>query len=534
MKKHLDKSSERHATSRNSESLFYRIVRSLSLRKPFLLTILIVLVGFGMRLWMISVNGGGELDWDEAIVAWEAKGILANPWLLPFQRHDGWNVDFSYGRWFTPYVTAVVFAFLGESEFSARLPCTIFGSLSVLMVYLLASKLYDGKVGLLSAFLLAISSFAVRHDQWWAKWDTPLTFLVLFSAYLSYIWAAERRKGYLVGAVVSACFASFTKETGLVLTFLLIGFQMVTWRGLDWLRERETYAAAVVAAALALPTALGEYRVRYQYNQWDFPGEFAGFLVEAIVTTAEGVFMMPLWVFFLFFLVCLLSLYKTKRRADVFVLVWILLVYISVTLPGAVKNIYYPVGTFYSRYILPVVPALYILACRSALSFPQLIMPLKDLTAKAGQKQFRRSWIYALTVIGLIMLSYFTWSNVSDTYDFGRFRQTISAHKLAAFYVKDHSAPDAVIATDMPTIIRYYADREHIMYVRKVIGMREYGNLSQVDQSATYLVIEMREYGSYIEITPELQTYLNTRCRLEETFRDGWFIVNVYRILPKL
>jgi len=519
MKKHLDNPSENRTNSRNSESLFYKIVRSLSLRKPLLLTILIVLVGFGMRLWMNSVNGGGELDWDEANVAWEAKGILANPWLPPFQRYNYWNVDLPYGRWFTPYVTAVVFAFLGESEFSARLPCTIFGLLSLLTVYLLALKLYDRKVGLLSVFLLAISSFAVDLDSM-AKWDTPLTFFILLSAYLSYSWVAERRKGYLVGAVVSACFASFTKETGLVLAFLLIGVQMFAWRGLGWFRERETYVAAVAAAALALPTALGEYMVRYR---WVVPGGAPeSFLVEAIAMTAADVFMIPLWLLFLFLFVCLLSLYKTKRRADIFVLVWILLVYISATLP---------VESFYPRYILPAVPALYILACRSALSFPSLIVSLKDLTAKAGQKQFSRNWIYALAIIGLIVLSYFTWSNVSDTYNFGRFRQTISAHKLAAFYVKDHSTPDAIIACDTPTIIRYYADRG-------VIDLggwtQSESNLSEIDRVATYLVIDMHFYGWDREITPKLQAYLNTRCHLEETFRDGWFIINVYRILPKL
>jgi 4-amino-4-deoxy-L-arabinose transferase-like glycosyltransferase len=515
MKKHLDKSSERRATSRNLESLLYRIAWKPLLRKTSLLAIFIALVGFGIRLWMISVNGGGELDWDEANVAWEAKNILANPWLLPFQRHNwqAWGVTHPYTKWFTPYVTAVAFALLGESEFTARLPSTIFGSLSLLMVYLLASKLYDRKVGLLSAFLLAISSFTVVLNQE-AKWDTLLTFFILLSAYLSYSWAAERRKGYLVGAVVSACFASFTKETGLFFAFLLIGFQMVTWRGLDWLRERETYVAAVVAAALALPAALGAYMVKYQYYR-GVPGEPGGFLVEAIILTAANVFMMPLWVFFLFLLVCLLSLYETKRRADIFVLAWILLIYISATLP---------VEDFYPRYILPAVPALYILACRSALSLPQLIVPLKDLTGKAGQKRFSRSQICALAVVGLIMLGYFTWSNVSDTYVFGSFRQTISAHKLAAFYVKDHSAPNAIIACDTPTIIRYYADREVI----------DVSNVSKIDRLATYLVIDMHAYGSDREITPELQAYLNTRCRLEETFRDGWFIINVYRILPKL
>ena len=53
----------------------------------------------------------------------------------------------------------------GTSEFSLRFPSIIFGSLSVLMIYLLGSLLYDKKTGIIASALLAISPFLVYYQQ---------------------------------------------------------------------------------------------------------------------------------------------------------------------------------------------------------------------------------------------------------------------------------------------------------------------------------------------------------------------------------
>ena len=72
----------------------------------------------------------------------------------------------------------------GTSEFSLRFPSIIFGSLSVLMIYLLGSLLYDKKTGIIASALLAISPFLVYYQQE-ARMYPMLLFLFLASRLFS-------------------------------------------------------------------------------------------------------------------------------------------------------------------------------------------------------------------------------------------------------------------------------------------------------------------------------------------------------------
>src|SRR3989344_8071919 len=63
--------------------------------------------------------------------------------------------------WF--YLTDIFMRLLGVTVFSARFLSFFYGSLSILIVYLISSRIFTKKIGLISSFLLSVSYFSIRY-----------------------------------------------------------------------------------------------------------------------------------------------------------------------------------------------------------------------------------------------------------------------------------------------------------------------------------------------------------------------------------
>ncbi|MEM4782152.1 MAG: glycosyltransferase family 39 protein, partial [Halalkalicoccus sp.] len=74
-------------------------------------------------------------------------------------------------------------ALFGFSEASLRAPSALFGIASIVAIYLVATRLYDQQVGVLSAALLALSSYHVYYSQ-----EARMYSLFVLLAILSYYW----------------------------------------------------------------------------------------------------------------------------------------------------------------------------------------------------------------------------------------------------------------------------------------------------------------------------------------------------------
>jgi|SRR3989344_3619288 len=79
------------------------------------------------------------------------------------------------------YLTDLAYRIFGVSLLTARFLSVIFGSLSIILIYLIASKIFNQKIGLIAAFLLAVSAF---HITWTASYqDQTMMFFVLLASY---------------------------------------------------------------------------------------------------------------------------------------------------------------------------------------------------------------------------------------------------------------------------------------------------------------------------------------------------------------
>lgn len=98
--------------------------------------------------------------------------------------------------WF--YLSDIIFRFLGVTMFSMRFLSFFYGSLTILVVYLISSKIFNKKVGLLSSFLLAISFFTIRYTL--MEMDLSALFFLSLAIYL-FIISMEKGKFPLFAAV---------------------------------------------------------------------------------------------------------------------------------------------------------------------------------------------------------------------------------------------------------------------------------------------------------------------------------------------
>lgn len=98
--------------------------------------------------------------------------------------------------WF--YLTDYGYRIFGISLLTSRLLSVIFGSLSILLVYGLASMLFNRRAGLIAAFLLAISAF---HITWAASYqDQTMMFFILLATFFFVKEYREKKQISLMAA----------------------------------------------------------------------------------------------------------------------------------------------------------------------------------------------------------------------------------------------------------------------------------------------------------------------------------------------
>jgi len=98
--------------------------------------------------------------------------------------------------WF--YLTDIVFKFLGISLFSTRFLSFFYGTLTIIVVYLIASKIFNKQIGLISSLLLAVSFFTIRYTL--IEMDLAALFFLILAFYF-FILSTEKNKFPFLAAV---------------------------------------------------------------------------------------------------------------------------------------------------------------------------------------------------------------------------------------------------------------------------------------------------------------------------------------------
>lgn len=186
---------------------------------------LILAIAFLLRITGIGFGLPLRFHPDEWIQVLPALSIFEGSFHPGYFYYPSFTVYFYFFAFKTAsLIVPEIFRFSSSNSsfwLLARIVSAFFGTAAVSAAYLLASRLYDRRTGLISAFFIAIFPLEVRHSHF-AIVDIPMSLWVLFSLY----FMCEKKDGTLsnsslIFAGLFAGLASSAKYTALPLTAVL-------------------------------------------------------------------------------------------------------------------------------------------------------------------------------------------------------------------------------------------------------------------------------------------------------------------------
>ncbi|MCL5070380.1 MAG: glycosyltransferase family 39 protein [Actinobacteria bacterium] len=235
-------------------------------KKYFLGIIIIILLAFIFRFYNVTLNPP-SLNWDEASIGYNAYSILKTG-------KDEWNQTFpihfkAYGEYKLPvqiYASIPGIYLFGLNELGVRITPVIYGTLTVLVMFLLGYELFGSRLaGLTGAFLLAISPWHIQLTR--ASFESSLaTFWIVLGVWLL-IKGFKDQKWFVISMVPFAL-SVFTYNSARIFTPLFLLVILVFYRKTLAKFKKEVAGAMIVFLLLLLPLApfllSGERSARYK------------------------------------------------------------------------------------------------------------------------------------------------------------------------------------------------------------------------------------------------------------------------------
>jgi len=217
--------------------------------KKYLILGVILGLAFGLRFYKVT-EIPPSLNWDEASIGYNAYSILKTG-------KDEWGKKFpvhfrSYGEYKLPaqiYASIPGIAIFGLNELGVRITPVVYGTLTVLIVYFLASLLFKNKwVGLISAFLLAISPWHIQLTR--ASFESSFSvFWVTLGVWLL-IKGFEKPRWWLF-SVIPFVISIYTYNSARVFVPLFLSVLFLVYRK-DVFKNLKVFTLCLLLFALSL------------------------------------------------------------------------------------------------------------------------------------------------------------------------------------------------------------------------------------------------------------------------------------------
>jgi 4-amino-4-deoxy-L-arabinose transferase-like glycosyltransferase len=166
--------------------------------KTKLFLILIFLLALVLRIFAATNLGVAA---DDMVFAVHAINFLDSNKLEVY--------DQSTSLWYS--LTDLFYKIFGPTQLASRFASVLFGSLLVILVYLISIKLFkDKKIGLIAAFITAISPYFIKYTV--AEMDTTAAFFLFLSIYLFMDYAQKKSNYLFIFSALSMGLAILTKS----------------------------------------------------------------------------------------------------------------------------------------------------------------------------------------------------------------------------------------------------------------------------------------------------------------------------------
>lgn len=212
---------------------------------------LILTVAFGFRLYKIS-EVPPSLNWDEVSIGYNAYSILKTG-------RDEWGqflpIHFkAYGEYKLPaqvYLSIPGIAIFGLNELGVRITPVIYGTLTVLVMFLLGRVLFQSKLtGIFAAFLLAISPWHIQLTR--ASFESSLATLFVILGLWMLVKGFKDQK-WLIISMIPFALSVFTYNSARIFTPLFLITIFLIYRKTFIKFKRVVILAIIVFTILLLP-----------------------------------------------------------------------------------------------------------------------------------------------------------------------------------------------------------------------------------------------------------------------------------------
>lgn len=223
------------------------------MRRQYVILVLIILLATFLRFWQLGSNPP-SLTWDEAAWGYNAYSLGTDGKdefgkFLPIQYLE------SFGDFKPPvyaYLDILPIKIWGLTEFAVRFPSALFGVLTVLITYLLVTRIFkDKKIALLSALFLTISPWHINLSR--AAFEANVaTFFLAAGVWLFFV-AVQEKKWYLIFSIISFILSMYTFNTARIIAPLLVLGLTIGFRQQLLDNKKQVTIAVLVGIILIAP-----------------------------------------------------------------------------------------------------------------------------------------------------------------------------------------------------------------------------------------------------------------------------------------
>lgn len=224
----------------------------------YLLLGLIILFAAILRFWDLGQNPP-SLTWDEA--SWGY-----NAYSLGIDGRDEFGrflpVDYleSFGDFKPPvyaYLDIIPVKIFGLNEFSTRFPSALFGTLTVVLIYLLVKRIFwnsksKENIAIFSALFLAISPWHILLSR--AAFEANVATFFLVGGVWLFLSSMQEKKWFIILSAVFFVLSIYTFNSTRVVVPLLVLSLGVIFRKKLLENKKQTLIALLVGILLILPT----------------------------------------------------------------------------------------------------------------------------------------------------------------------------------------------------------------------------------------------------------------------------------------
>lgn len=410
--------------------------------KVHIIVFFLLAAGFTLRMYDLGVQS----FWlDESIssiaaIALLEKGTPVLPSGLLYERSI-----------LSTFLIASSFKMFGINEFAGRLPSVMFGTLTILLVYLAGSKWGNKRIGVIAALLVAFSVWEIAWSRQ-ARMYQQLQFFYILSLYLFHEFMMDRSPKNLALLALSFIGAVTSHAFGYVLILVFPAYLAVSaLKERNSMKKIDRKATALAALAFGVLLGLAYYR-----------GVIQSVLGAEINYYDTYIYMLKKDLGIFLFLAVpggTVLVNRDWRKGTLLLAALIIPLYI----------IFFHVLLLGTRYLYFVIPILFILV---AYFLDFIIECLGTVFARAGEAPWKNAAANAAVALLLVFAMYFSPAFAfapKEKYDLG-INAPQSSFREAYMYVKDNMRQDDVIISAWTPPTQFYLGKSDYWLAFNVVG----------------------------------------------------------------